>query len=165
MLAVSARATEVLGDVLTSRDGVGAHLNALRQAGLSELSSDIPISVSKGNYSIALSDRTKGMKYPQIVVYCVRVENSLRQKFQQFSGKVDMVVEIRHSADRLDRLEAETQACVEAVLRVLDQSRGELSEGLYYSGRYDVRFEPIGKGGKNFAQTAKVGLSLEANVA
>jgi hypothetical protein len=164
MLAVSTRATEVLGDILTSEDGIGAQLNALRQAGLSGLGNDA-VSVMKGNYSIALSDRTKGVKYPQIVVYCVRVENSLRQKFQQFSGKVDMVVEIRHSADRLDRLEAETQGFVEAVLRVLDQSRGELSEGLYYSGRYDVRFEPIGKGGKNFAQTAKVGLSLEANVA
>lgn len=165
MLAISSRATEVVWDMLVSRDGIGAQLNARRLAGVTGVANEAPMNVLKGNYSILQSDRAKGIKYPQVVVYCVRIENSLRQKFQQFSGRVDMIVEVRHSADRLDRLDAETREYVEAVLRVLEKSRGELSEGLYYSGRYDVRFEPVGKGGKNFAQVAKVGLTLEANVA
>jgi len=165
MLTVCTQATNVIWTLLTARDGLNDQLGMLRRAGVLSPHADAEVNVEKGHYSTEIGDRATGAKYPHVVVYCARVENSLRQKFRNFSGKVDIVIEVRNSSDRLEGLEAETQGYVEGVLNVLDGKRGEWAEGLYFSGRYDVRFEPVGKGGRNFAQTAKVGLSLEVDVA
>lgn len=164
MLSVCTSATDSVWRLLTARDGLNAQLDLLRQSGVLASDSDAAIAVEKGHYSAELGDRAKGAKYPHVIVYCVRVENSLRQKFQTFSGRVDLVIEVRHSSDRLERLESEVQIYVEAILNMITRKRGDWAEGLYFSGRYDVRFDAVGRGGKNFSQTAKVGLSLEVDI-
>lgn len=164
MLSVCTTATDSVWSLLTARDGLSAQLGLLRQSGVLASDSDAAVAVERGHYSSELADRAKGAKYPHVVVYCVRVENSLRQKFQTFSGRVDLVIEIRHSSDRLERLESEVQVYLEAILNVITRKRGDWGEGVYFSGRYDVRFEAVGRGGKNFSQIATVGLSLEVDV-
>jgi hypothetical protein len=52
------------------------------------------------------------------------------------------------------------QLYVDAVTRVLDRSRGDWSEGMYYTGGYEVTFGAVKRGGKNFVQTAKVAFEV-----
>ena len=52
---------------------------------------------------------------------------------------------------------------MDAVCALLDDSRGDWGSGLFYAGGYDVSFEPVGRGGKNFLQRAKVGFDVEVS--
>lgn len=115
------------------------------------------------NASVDVAEKTGHAHYPALLVYCDKLSNSLKEKFRQFSGKAHLVVEVRYSQDRLDSLEANTQTCVDAVCALLDDSRGDWGNGAFYAGGYEVAYEPIGRGGKNFLQKAKVGFEIQVS--
>jgi hypothetical protein len=71
------------------------------------------------------------------------------------------VIEVRHSQDQIDSLEQNAQVYVDAVCALLDDSRGDWGNGTFYSGGYDVSYEPVIRGGKNFLQRARVGFYVE----
>jgi hypothetical protein len=89
--------------------------------------------------------------------------NDLRQKFQTFSGKVQMTVEVRQSQDRLEGMEDKLELYVDAAMQMLDGSRGDWGDGMYYGGGYEVAFGPVKQGVKNFMQVAKVTFEIEVN--
>lgn len=109
-------------------------------------------------------ERSAGVVYPAVYVYCEKLANTLREKFRVFSGTARMAVEVRVSQDRLDGLARKLSLYVEAVTEVLDAQRGDWGQGLFYTGGYDVAFGPTKHGGKNFIQTAKVGFDVQVSV-
>lgn len=164
MATVGTQAARALQDLLGSQTGVGLIL-AQRAAGERPGQPAYAIGrISMGHYALDLGDKSQGGRFPQMLVYCERIQNSLRQKFQRFSGTVDLVIEVRNSSDRIENMEQETQIYAEAVMDLLEQSRGEWRDGFYYSGQYEVQFEPVKAGGRNFSQTAKIRLPLEVNL-
>jgi hypothetical protein len=96
-------------------------------------------------------------------VYCEKVVNDLREKFRRFSGAVQMAIEVRHSQDRMDGLEAALEAQADAVTAALTESRGDWGDGAYYAGGYQVTFGRVTRGGKNFSQAAKVTFEVGMN--
>jgi hypothetical protein len=86
-----------------------------------------------------------------------------KEKFREFSGKAHAFVEVRYSQDTLEGIESSVQVYVDAVCAMLDDSRGDWGSGLYYTGGYDVSYEPVGRGGLNFLQRAKVGFDVEVS--
>ena len=78
------------------------------------------------NASADISEKAGHAHYPALLVYCDKMSNTLKEKFRRFSGKAHMVVEVRHSQDRLDTIEANLQMYVDAVCALLDDSRGRL---------------------------------------
>src|SRR6185312_17097647 len=115
------------------------------------------------NASVEISEKTGSTHYPALLVYCDKVSNTQREKFRQFSGKAHMVVEVRHSQERLDSIESNLQVYVDAVCALLDDSRGDWGGGSFYGGGYDVHYEPVARGGINFLQKAKVGFEVEVS--
>jgi hypothetical protein len=113
------------------------------------------------NVSIALAERSQAIKYPVIHVYSDRVQNKLTEKFRIFSGKVRIVAEVRLSQDRLEGIEDQLRLYAEAVTQVLDSNRGSWGEGAFFSGGYEISFEPVLHGGRNFLQIAKVTLEVD----
>src|ERR1700681_2244330 len=89
-------------------------------------------------------------------VYADRVQNLLTEKFRNFSGKVRTVAEVRASQDRIEGLEEKVRLYVDAVTQVLDANRGPWGQGMFFTGGYEVKFEPVQYGGKNVLQVAKV---------
>jgi hypothetical protein len=89
-------------------------------------------------------------------VYCEQIVNQMTEKFRTFSGTVQMTVEIRHSQDRLEGLQAGLDLYVDAMTAVLDTSRGDWGDGAFYGGGYKVAFSAVKQGGKNFIQVAKI---------
>ena len=73
-----------------------------------------------------VSEQSTVNKYPLVYVYCNKVVNELREKFRTFSGDAQMVVEARVSQDRLDQIETNLQAYVDAITQVLGQQPGRL---------------------------------------
>jgi hypothetical protein len=108
------------------------------------------------NVSADLAERSGGVKYPAVQVYCEKVVNDLREKFRSFSGKLHMAIEVRHSQDRLEGLEDALELYADAATRALNAARGDWGDGMFYGGGYEVSFGAVKHGGKNLIQVAKV---------
>jgi len=143
-------------------DGVNVRLGVIEENDAGITSSGIR-SIVALNANVEISEKTGHAQYPALLVYCDKLSNTLQEKFRQFSGKAHLVAEVRYSQDRLERLETNTQACVDAVCALLDDSRGDWGNGAFYSGGYDVSYEPVARGGKNFLQRAKVGFEIQVS--
>lgn len=121
-----------------------------------ELKAIAPEYIVIQNTPAAIAEKHLVAKYPAIHIYVDRVENLLFEKFRTFSGKVRTVVEARTSQDRIEDLEERLRLYVEGVTQVLDANRGSWPQGMFFAGQYEVRFEAVQQGGRNFLQTAKV---------
>src|SRR5665213_317135 len=163
MAGLGGTLTSIVVSMLTSTtDGVNVRIGAMEQAD-STLQAPGVRTIVALNASVEISEKSGSAQYPALLVYCDKLSNALKEKFRQFSGKAHIVVEIRYSQDRLDSLEANTQTCVDAVCALLDDSRGDWGGGAFYTGGYDVGYEPVARGGKNFLQLAKVGFEIQVS--
>jgi hypothetical protein len=163
MAGTTGQLTAAVVSMLSSTtNGVNIRVGAIDQADASLTAAGIR-SIVALNASVEISEKTGHAHYPALLVYCDKASNSLREKFRQFSGRAHLVVEVRHSQDRLDELETRTQVYVDAVCAMLDDSRGDWGSGAFYTGGYDVSYEPIARGGRNFLQRAKVGFDVEVS--
>ena len=115
-----------------------------------------PAHVVNQNVSFELCERALVVKYPAVYVYVDRVQNLLIEKFRNFSGKVRTVAEVRASQDRIEGLEERLRLYVDAVTQVLDANRGDWGQGMFFTGGYEVKFDPVQHGGRNVLQVAKV---------
>lgn len=161
MLQIAGSSTQKALGVLAADDGVPAAIEALvLQQGM-KLASVTPQQIIAQNVAADLAEQSTMSNYPLIYVYCNKVVNELREKFRTFSGDAQMVVEARVSQDRLDQIEISLQAYVDAITQVLDNSRGDWGDGVFFDGGYEVTFGGVKHGGRNFLQIAKVTFTLE----
>jgi hypothetical protein len=142
---------------LTGSATEGAAVGALMETG----STAPPLRAA--NAAADQMERAGAAQYPVVSVYCEKVVNDLREKFRRFSGAVQMAIEVRHSQDRMDGLEAALEAQADAVTAALTESRGDWGDGAYYAGGYQVTFGRVTRGGKNFSQAAKVTFEVGMN--
>ncbi len=119
-------------------------------------------SVRLENVPADVADQNRSTVYPAVYLYSARIENQLRHKFQGLSGPVRFVAEVRCSAERYEGLERELASYVEAVTAALASNTGEWGDNLVYDGAYTVKFEAVKPGGRNFIQSAKIELDVEA---
>jgi hypothetical protein len=49
------------------------------------------------------------------------------------------------------------------VVAVLDANRGNWGEGMFFTGGYEVKFEPVQHGGRNFLQIARVVFEVDGS--
>ena len=119
-------------------------------------------SVLLENVGADLADQNRSVIYPAVYLYSARMENVLRRKFNGFAGPIRFVADVRCTRERYDGLERELAAYVEAVTMALGNNAGAWGQNLTYSGAYAVKFEPVKLGGKNFIQSAKIEIEVEA---
>jgi hypothetical protein len=163
MAGITGLLTTSLVSKLTSvTDGVNVRVGAIEHADATLLAAGIRTVVPL-NASVDISEKSGNAHYPALMVYCDKLSNAMKEKFRRFSGKAHMVVEVRHSQDRLEGIEANLQVYVDAVCALLDDSRGDWGPGTIYTGGYDVSYEAVARGGKNFLQRAKVGFDVEVS--
>jgi hypothetical protein len=115
------------------------------------------------NVAADLAEKTAGVRYPVVNIYCEKIINDHKEKFRTFSGRVQVAAEIRLSQDRLTGLTDALETFVDAVSDVLAKNRGDWGDGMFYGGAYEVIFTAIKHGGKNFIQSAKVTFDVEVS--
>jgi hypothetical protein len=152
----SITAQKLVGLLTAADTGLGPVVASIATNAGVELVGIGPENVIQQNVAVALMEKSAAVKYPVVHVYSDRVQNLLTEKFRNFSGKVRTVAEVRVSQDRIEGLEEQTRLYVDAVTQVLDGNRGSWGQGMFFTGGYEVRFEPVQHGGKNFLQVAKV---------
>ncbi|HEV8147027.1 MAG TPA: hypothetical protein VGP79_11625 [Bryobacteraceae bacterium] len=155
------RLIEFLSDPDTGLEQVVAGLAIETGVELKPLS---PEQIMAQNVAADLAERATAVKYPVVLVYTDRARNLLTEKFRTFSGKVRTVAEIRVSQDRLEGVETQTRLYVDAITQVLDTNRGSWGEGAYFTGGYEVIFDPVKHGGKNFLQAARVSFEVDVSI-
>jgi hypothetical protein len=164
MAGISGALTGVVVSKLKSAgDGVNARTGAIAQADTSVSAVGIR-SISALHAGVEVSEKSGHSHYPLLLVYCDKMANSLKEKFRRFSGRAHLVIEVRHSEDLLETIGAGTQVYVDAVCALLDDSRGDWGGGAFYAGGYEVSYEPVVRGGKNFLQRAKVAIEVEISL-
>ena len=151
--AASIAAVKVVALLMDSGAGLGAVLADIAANAGVELAG---IGVISQNAPVALMEKSSAVKYPVVLVYSDRVQNMLTEKFRNFSGKVQTVAEVRASQDRIEGLEEGLRLYVDAVTQVLDANRGDWGQGMFFTGGYEVKFDPVQHGGRNVLQVAKV---------
>jgi hypothetical protein len=113
------------------------------------------------NVSPEIAETSGQAFYPALLVYCDRIQNLQREKSRDFSGRVHLTIEIRQTQETLDAVDVNTEMYVDAVIALLGEARGQWGDGASYSGGYEVEYEPVVMGGKNFLQRAKVNFAVE----
>jgi len=151
--AASIAAVKVVALLMDSGAGLGAVLADIAANAGVELAG---IGVISQNAPVALMEKSSAVKYPVVLVYSDRVQNMLTEKFRNFSGRVRTVAEVRTSQDRIEGLEEKVRLYVDAVTQVLDANRGDWGQGMFFTGGYEVKFDPVQHGGRNILQAAKV---------
>jgi hypothetical protein len=147
--------------ILVASGGVPETVAALAAEQSIPLPGIAPQQVIAQNAAPDLSERSTVTKYPIVCVYCSKIANVLREKFRTFSGDANMVIEARVSQDRLEDMGTHAQLYVDAITQVLDSNRGDWGDGVFYSGGYEVAFNGVKQGGRNFIQIATVSFVLE----
>lgn len=160
---IPATATEAVINVLTAQAGQDFALNAI-VTGLGQVSAIPRVSILPGNTPADMFEKSLALKYPTVNVFCEKLANTLKEKYRVFSGTVHMVVEIRHSEDQIQNIQDSLQIYTTAVCQLLDTSRGDFGGGVFYAGGYEVAFNPLKRGGRNFLQTARVGFDLDVSL-
>lgn len=163
MASIAASATQRLMSLCRGEEGLAPRVLAAARRANERLAGIGAENIVQRNASADLSERGAGMRYPVFHVYCERVSNELTEKFRRFSGKVRLAIEARVSQDRIEGLEERTQLYVEAITTLLENNRGDWGEGLFFTGAYEVTFGPVKSGGRNYLQTAKVTIEVDAS--
>lgn len=164
MAQVANATTNRLAGWLGAPTGLPSSLAAIAERENLRLGEITPQRVLAQSVAPELAERTAGVQYPAIYVYCEKLTNELREKFRTFSGRARLVVEARVTHDRIEELSRRLELYVEAVTEVLDAHRGDWGGGIFYAGGYEVTFGASKHGGKNFLQTAKVTFDVDVSL-
>lgn len=161
MSQTASQVTKKLQGRLTSPEGMAAAISVIADLNGINLAAFHAHQVIAQNVAPEVIERSKANHYPTIHIYCGKVVNQLREKFRTFSGEAHMTIELRLSQDRLDGLETMLQVYADAVARVLEESRGDWGDGVFYGGGYEIAYGPVKHGGRNFLQIAKITFAVE----
>jgi len=163
MPAIGAAATQAVVEMLAGATGLPFTVPNLSQQDNVTLPPIGPGQIASENVAFEMVEKTAGVTYPAVYVYCEKISNVLREKFRTFSGTASMAVEVRVSYDLLDRLGRSLHLYAAAVTEVLDSQRGDWGNGMFFTGGYQVTFGPVKRGGSNFLQTAKISFDVDVS--
>jgi hypothetical protein len=164
MFSIAGRATSKLQELLTSPNGLNASLAVLAQSESVTVPPILVTNVFTDNVSSDIAEKSVEPKYTAIYIYCDKMTNALTEKFRNFSGTIEMTIDVRVSQDRLEGIDQTSQLYTAGVTQTLDQNRGDWGQGLFYAGRYEISFGPVKHGGRNFIKSAKVSVQLDASL-
>jgi hypothetical protein len=150
--------------VITAPSGANSTLAALTEAESAPAPTLNAAQIRAQNVAADLMERGETVSYPAVNVYCEKLVNALTEKSRSFSGTARMVVEVRHSHDRLENLQDALELYTDAVTSALSASRGDWGNGMFYAGGYEVSFTPVKQGGRNFIQMAKIALEIGVSI-
>src|SRR5690348_995957 len=111
-----------------------------------------------------LADNNVQLSYPRLCIYSSSLRNSQVEKFRSFSGQVILVAEIWASGDLITEVDTWIHFYVEGLANILRSNTGDWGNGIFYSGAYDVQFQPPKQGGLGFVEAAQLTFALNVSV-
>lgn len=155
-LPITILATQKLANLLTSNNSLQqqiAAIGALAGAAVPPITAN---QVVLSSASPDMGDKNVQLTYPRVCLYSSAVKNNHIEKFKSLSGTVSVNTEIWASGNLVSDTDQWIHFYVEAVTEIYRQNIGSLGDGVYFSGAYEVQFQPPKAGGVGFSQSAKV---------
>ena len=132
---------------------------------LSEMSTGTTLppvaSILKLSAALDSYEKTATVRYPVATIYCQRLRNLQTEKFRMLSGIATLVLEIRASGERAEELEFSLNSYVQAACQVLEGCRGVWTAIGTYAGAYDIKFQALRPGGKQFTKSAQIEFEIQ----
>jgi hypothetical protein len=142
--------------LLEAESGLAASLEALKDIyGQAEIAPEC-VRALFARVPPEMQEKSTGLRYPQVHVYCDKLESQRTERFRRFSGVMRMVVEVRVSQDRLEGITEKLHWWVDAVREVVERKAGCVGGVMYLDGDYQVSIEAVRKGGLNYLQVGKI---------
>jgi hypothetical protein len=152
-----------LRGLLLASDGLNSEVNAIAGRDSMELAGFSESSVLIQHVDADVADENEPVLYPSVYLYSERMDNRLIEKFRRFSGSLIVTASVRVSGERFPPLEARLARYIEALTAVLASNQGSWTDNVAFNGAYEVRFEKVRPGGKNFVQSATIEIGLQAH--
>jgi hypothetical protein len=156
MLPLTILSAQKLSDLLTKGNALEESINALTTSS----NSTVPVITSTGivltSAGADIADKDVQLTYPRICLYTTALKNTQIEKFRSLSGTVSVTAELWASANLLQDTDQWIHFYVEAMTDILRQSIGDWGDGIFFSGVYDVLFQPPKVGGFGYVESARV---------
>ena len=147
-------AAQKLAGLLTNNNALEAQITALVDPLVVPTIS--PTQVLLSSAAPDIGDKNVQLTYPRVCLYSSGLKNTHAEKFMSLSGTVSVATEIWSSGNLVTDTDRWIHFYVEAVSSIYRQNAGDLGDGFYFSGVYDVQFQPPKAGGLGFSQSAKI---------
>jgi len=163
MLPLTLLAAQKLSDLLTNEDALEQTINSLAvSSGLT-----VPGITSNGvvlsSAGADIADKDMQLTYPRIALYSTAVKNTQMEKFRSISGIVSVTAELWASANLLQNTDQWIHFYVEAMTEILRRSIGDWGDGMFFSGVYEVQFQPPKIGGFGYVESARVVCNVDVS--
>lgn len=163
MFPLTILAAQKLSDLLTKEDALEQTINALAVSSGMMVQGITSTGVVLSSASAEIGDKDFELTYPRICLYSAAVKNTQVEKFRSLSGTVSVIADVWASANLLQDTDHWIHFYVEAMTRILRQSIGDWGDGIFFSGVYDVQFQPPKVGGFGYVELAKVTCNLNVS--
>ena len=162
MIHIGRTVTEQVLRLLSGHSGVNASLDELAKT-----SEHVPAHIRSFlgmNVSPELLEKANQAQYPAVLVYCERLNNTLEEKFRTFAGQARVTVEIRNSEDRIEGVNRGSSIYADLICELLEKARGQWSDFFWFGGKYEVTYQAVKAGGKQFGQSTKVTFEVDVSI-
>ena len=160
MLPLTLLAPNKIADLLSSGSAFSNAISAIAQANQKTLplieASQIQLSSSAPD----IADMVEQFSYPRICLYSISVKNDHLEKFRSLSGSIGVAAELWTSGNFLTDTDCWIHYYVDALTTLLGNNIGDLGDGLYFPGTFDIQFQQPKRGGLGFVQMAKLTCNL-----
>ena len=162
MLPLTILTAQKFSDLLTNDNALQQQVSAIAASANMTIPAIGTAQVILSSASPDIGDKNIQLTYPRICLYSSGLKNTHLEKFRSLSGTVSVIAEIWASGNLVSDTDAWIHFYVEALTDILRQNIGDWGDGVFFSGVYDVQFQPPKAGGVGFVQSAKVTCSLNA---
>jgi hypothetical protein len=160
MLPLTILAMQKLSDLLTTDSALAQELTRIAVSNRANIPTIDAEHVVLSSALNDVGDTDSRLGYPRVCLYSAGFKNSQAEKFCTVSGSVGGTADIWTSANLIDDTDRWIHYYVEAFSALLRRSAGDWGDGLFFSGVYDVQFQPPRTGGLGFVQLARVRFDL-----
>lgn len=107
-----------------------------------------------------LADMANQFSYPRICLYSGGFKNEHLEKFRCLSGSIIVIAELWTSGNFVTDSDSLIHYYVDAFTTVIGNNIGDLGDGLYFPGLFEVHFQQPKRGGFGFLEMAKITCTL-----
>ncbi len=163
MLPLTLIATQKLANLLVQGSALQLQINTIAALANLNVPTIDPNQVVISSATPDLGDKDVQLPYPRVCLYSNLVKNAQTEKFRSFSGAVGVVAEAWASANLITQTDLWIHYYVEAITSILRENIGDWGDSMFFSGRYDVKFQQPKAGGLGFVESAAITCSIEVS--
>lgn len=164
MVPLTLLAAQSLSSLLTNANALQEKISEIASACNANVPAITSSQVVLSSANADTADMNLELSYPRVCIYSSAVKNSKIERFRSFSGSVSVTAEVFASGNLVSDTDQWIHFYVEGLTQLLRQNIGDWSNGLFFSGIYDVQLQTPKTGGFGYVQSAKVTCSINVSL-